>query len=84
MALDGRADDGRRPRADPHALSTSRLLQKEPASSLRRLVGFRNVAGHEYRELDLAKVREVLEYRLDDLLAFGKATLLADPTKCRC
>ena len=44
------------------------------------MVGFRNIAVHEYRKLDLAKVRYIIEHRLDDLLAFSKAMLLADPT----
>jgi uncharacterized protein YutE (UPF0331/DUF86 family) len=44
------------------------------------MVGFRNVAVHGYQELDLAKVRYIVEHRLDDLLAFGKAMLAADPT----
>ena len=32
------------------------------------------------QELDLAKVRHIIEHRLDDLLAFSKAVLAADPT----
>jgi uncharacterized protein YutE (UPF0331/DUF86 family) len=44
------------------------------------MVGFRNVAVHEYQELDLQKVRHIIEHRLDDLLAFSKAMLHADPS----
>ena len=33
------------------------------------MVGFRNIAVHEYRKLDLAKVRRIIEHRLDDLTA---------------
>jgi uncharacterized protein YutE (UPF0331/DUF86 family) len=43
------------------------------------MVGFRNIAVHEYRKLDLATVRRIIEHRLDDLLAFSKAMLQADP-----
>jgi uncharacterized protein YutE (UPF0331/DUF86 family) len=43
------------------------------------MVGFRDIAAHEYQELDLAKVRHIIEQRLDDLLAFSKAMLAADP-----
>jgi uncharacterized protein YutE (UPF0331/DUF86 family) len=61
-------------------LQTAGLLTKELTCSLHRMVGFRNIAVHEYRKLDLAKVRYIIEHRLDDLLAFSKAMLLADPT----
>jgi uncharacterized protein YutE (UPF0331/DUF86 family) len=44
------------------------------------MVGFRNVAVHEYQELDLAKVRAIIERRLDDLRTFSKAMLAADPS----
>ena len=47
---------------------------------MKRMVGFRNVAVHEYQELDLVRVRAIIEQRLDDLLAFSKAMLAADPT----
>ncbi len=40
------------------------------ASTLRNMVGFRNVLVHGYDEVDLAIVRDVLEHRLEDLLAF--------------
>jgi uncharacterized protein YutE (UPF0331/DUF86 family) len=40
------------------------------AATLRRMVGFRNVLVHGYGTVDLAIVRDVLENRLDDLLAF--------------
>jgi uncharacterized protein YutE (UPF0331/DUF86 family) len=60
-------------------LAKAGLIDRELASSLARMVGFRNVAVHEYQELDLTKVRRIIEHRLDDLLAFSKAMLQADP-----
>ena len=47
---------------------------------MRRMVGFRNIAVHEYQQLALDRVRLIIEHRLDDLLAFSKATLAADPS----
>lgn len=47
---------------------------------MKRKVGFRNVAVHEYQDLDLAKVRSVIEHRLDDRATFAKAMIAADPT----
>lgn len=37
------------------------------------MAGFRNVLVHGYDTVDLAIVRDVLERRLDDLLAFVEA-----------
>ena len=42
------------------------------AVSLRRMVGFRNILVHGYETVDVAIVREVVEHRLDDLLAFAR------------
>ena len=61
-------------------LGKAGLISDELALSMKRMVGFRNVAVHEYQELDLAKVRAIIEHRLDDVLAFSKAMLAADPT----
>lgn len=61
-------------------LAKAGLIDKELAGSLVRMVGFRNVAVHEYQDLDLGKVRRIIEHRLDDLLAFSRAMLAADPT----
>lgn len=45
---------------------------------LQAMVGFRNVAVHDYRRLNLAIVRSILETRLEDFRAFGKALLQAE------
>lgn len=55
------------------------LLQRagwlpEPLTGrLEQMAGFRNVLVHGYAEVDLAILEEVLEHRLDDLLAFVRA-----------
>jgi uncharacterized protein YutE (UPF0331/DUF86 family) len=43
------------------------------ARSLSAMAGFRNVLVHGYDTVDLDIVRDVLEHRLDDLLAFVRA-----------
>jgi uncharacterized protein YutE (UPF0331/DUF86 family) len=53
-------------------LLRERLLEPELAENLKRMVGFRNIAVHRYRDLDVDIVRDVIRGRLDDLL------LLAD------
>ena len=59
------------------ALGNAQLISKDLAQSMKSMVGFRNIAVHEYQELDLAKVQAIMELRLDDLRAFAKAMLAA-------
>ncbi len=47
-------------------LQRERLLSPPLGERMRRMVGFRNVAVHEYRRLDPAVVRTVVEHRLGD------------------
>jgi uncharacterized protein YutE (UPF0331/DUF86 family) len=61
-------------------LQRAQVLDRQAAAALMAMVGFRNIAVHEYQELDLQKVRRIIEHRLDDLLAFSKAMLQADPS----
>jgi uncharacterized protein YutE (UPF0331/DUF86 family) len=48
-------------------------LDDELAALMRRMAGFRNVVVHGYDDVDLGIVREIVEQRLDDLLAFVSA-----------
>ena len=50
-------------------LERESLLSPPLAERMRRMVGFRNVAVHEYRRLDPAIVRTVVEHRLGDFEA---------------
>ncbi|MFO1048449.1 MAG: DUF86 domain-containing protein [Geminicoccaceae bacterium] len=61
-------------------LAQAGLIDRALGDSLKRMVGFRNIAVHEYQELDLAKVRAIIEHRLDDLRAFSTAMIAADPS----
>jgi uncharacterized protein YutE (UPF0331/DUF86 family) len=56
-------------------LEQAELLPPELARAMRAMVGFRNVAGHSYRELDLAIVRSVVHERLGDFEAFTRHVL---------
>jgi uncharacterized protein YutE (UPF0331/DUF86 family) len=47
------------------------LYPKESADRLRRMVGFRNVAVHDYQALNLDIVREIILSHLDDLASFA-------------
>ncbi len=69
------------PKESRHAfdlLERSGFLPNDLAKSLRAMVGFRNVAVHGYRRLDLAVVDAIVTHHLDDLLAFASLALRRD------
>ncbi|MBV2164135.1 MAG: DUF86 domain-containing protein [Comamonas sp.] len=49
------------------------------AQGLQRMVGFRNIAVHDYTHLQLPILVNIIERHLDDFLAYGKALLLSEP-----
>jgi uncharacterized protein YutE (UPF0331/DUF86 family) len=51
-------------------LVSGKLIDRELAEKLKRMVGFRNTAIHQYQELDLDVVAAVIQSGLNDLLAF--------------
>jgi Uncharacterized conserved protein len=56
-------------------LECETVLSPTVAEAMRRMVGFRNVAVHEYRRLDPAIIRAVIEHRLGDFTALGRELL---------
>jgi uncharacterized protein YutE (UPF0331/DUF86 family) len=56
-------------------IASADLITVELADALKRMVGFRNVAVHQYAKLDLAVLERVIDAGLDDLLAFTAAAL---------
>lgn len=42
------------------------------AEPMKRMIGFRNVAVHDYQALQLPITIDVIEHRLDDFLRFGR------------
>jgi len=51
------------------------LLDRELATVMKRMVGFRNVAVHEYDKLNLDIVKALITHRLDEFLKFGQLVL---------
>lgn len=49
------------------------IIAPDLGDRLKRMVGFRNLAVHQYRELNLDILDAVIRNNLDDLLAFAKA-----------
>jgi uncharacterized protein YutE (UPF0331/DUF86 family) len=53
-------------------------LEESLGRSLQRMVGFRNVAVHDYMRLNLDIVRVIVESRVDDLLTFSAGIVRAE------
>jgi len=47
-------------------------LDPELGVRLQRMVGFRNVAVHDYQAVNLEIVRQIILHHLDDLVSFGR------------
>ena len=56
-------------------LEQAHLLTPEKADRMRAMVGFRNVAVHQYQQLSLPILRAILEKRLSDFDEFTKTLL---------
>lgn len=52
-------------------LAQAGLLKRDLAEAMTRMVGFRNVAVHDYQALNLAIVQAIIAKHLDDFLAFS-------------
>ena len=48
-------------------------LSPELTETMRQMVGFRNIVVHGYQSVDLRIMQDIVEHRLDDLLAFTSA-----------
>jgi uncharacterized protein YutE (UPF0331/DUF86 family) len=53
-------------------LVREQILEPGLGDRLQKMVGFRNLAVHRYRDLDLDIVQTVIQKNLDDLLDFAK------------
>lgn len=47
-------------------------LSEALTQRMKAMVGFRNLAVHQYREIDISIVEHILDHELDDLLAFAQ------------
>ncbi len=51
-------------------LEQAKIIDGPLATNLRKMVGFRNIAIHEYQELDLKLLQKVIEEDFTDIRAF--------------
>ncbi len=56
-------------------LKEAKIISEELSERLQRMVGFRNVAIHDYQALDFERIKWIIEKGVDDLLTFGKITI---------
>ncbi|MBN2093715.1 DUF86 domain-containing protein [candidate division KSB1 bacterium] len=56
-------------------LANAGLITQELSKRLKSMVGFRNILVHEYQDLELRLMREIIEHHLDDLILFTECVL---------
>lgn len=56
-------------------LAGAGIIDDSLAHALKRMVGFRNVAVHEYTRLNLEIVQAIIDTRVDELLAFAQVAV---------
>lgn len=59
-------------------LATAQWLEPPLAEAMKRMVGFRNIAVHQYQTLQLTITVNIIESHLDEFLAFSRQILLQD------
>lgn len=59
-------------------LAKSRIIPTELAKQLEGMVGFRNTLVHEYQQLQIKIMKDVIENHLDDLIKFTSLLMEAD------
>ncbi|HEX7338813.1 MAG TPA: DUF86 domain-containing protein [Rhodanobacteraceae bacterium] len=57
------------------ALETARLITPHIAERMRAMVGFRNIAVHQYQRLSLPILRAILDEHLEDFTAFTRSLI---------
>ncbi|MEM2591399.1 MAG: DUF86 domain-containing protein [Thermofilaceae archaeon] len=56
----------------PPRLAKHRVIPKSSVKTLQAMIGMRNILVHQYAEVDVAKVYEIIRDRLDDFDRFAK------------
>lgn len=59
-------------------LATAQWLEPLLAEAMKRMLGFRNIAVHQYQTLQLTITVNIIESHLDEFLAFSRQMLLQD------
>lgn len=62
-------------------LAQAEWIDHELADVLKRMVGFRNIAVHNYQKLHIPIIESIIQKHLDDFQAYSKTLLLKDATR---
>lgn len=53
-------------------LEENNIIDKQMSLNMQGMVGFRNIAVHDYKEIDEKIIKDVIENHLEDLLDFAR------------
>ncbi|CEE01625.1 DUF86 domain-containing protein [Caldifermentibacillus hisashii] len=56
-------------------LETEGIIPVSLSKRMQRMVGFKNIAVHDYQEINLSILQKIIENHLDDFLQFTKAII---------
>ena len=56
-------------------LENARLVCADVAAHMRAMVGFRNIAVHQYQQFSIPILRAILEHHLDDFTTFARTMI---------
>lgn len=56
-------------------LQKNGLISKEMSDNMKKMIGFRNIAVHDYKKIDEEILKNVIENHLEDLLEFARTIL---------
>lgn len=56
-------------------LEENKIISSEMSKNMQNMIGFRNIAVHDYKQIDEEILQEVIEKHLYDLLEFARAII---------
>ena len=59
-------------------LEKNHLISKDMSENMKKMIGFRNIAVHDYKRIDEKILKEVLDGHLEELLDFARTILNLD------
>ncbi|MGF2618031.1 DUF86 domain-containing protein [Rossellomorea vietnamensis] len=59
-------------------LEKENIISDSISANMKAMVGFRNIAVHDYQELNLEILQKIVEVHLDDFKQFSKAILMKE------
>lgn len=59
-------------------LEKNKLISEEVCKNMKGMIGFRNIAIHDYKQIDKSILQDVIENHLSDLIEFARQMLTID------